>query len=96
MAKIEFWDEEKDNLEKIRRLSKQGYRIVCGSKEKVVDNKTKMCVLLDPSQNPKQVNELCERISFDSVIYILMTKQDFFRKYPYQRFKLPIKDDKYE
>jgi len=93
MVKIEFWDEEKDNLEKIRRFSKEGYKIVCDSKGKVVDNKAKICILLDPSQNPKRVNELCERISFDSVIYILMTKQDFFRKYPFQKFKLSIKED---
>jgi len=93
MAKIEFWDEEKDNLDKIRRFSRQGYKIVCDSKEKLLDNVSKICILLDPSQNPKRVNELCERIGFDSVIYILMTKRDFFTKYPYQKFKLLIKDD---
>lgn len=93
MVKIEFWNEGKDNLEKIRQFSRERHKIVCDSKEKVIDDRTKICILLDPSQNPKRVNELCERISSDSIIYILMTEQDFFRNYPYQRFKLPIKED---
>lgn len=90
MVKIEFWDEEKNNLEKIRRFLQEEYKIVCDSKEKVVDNKAKICILVDPSRNPKRANELCRTISFDSVIYILMTKQEFLRKYPYQIKKLPI------
>jgi hypothetical protein len=96
MARIEFWNEEKINLERIRHFSKQGYRIVCDSKGKVVDDRDKLCILLDPSHNPKRVNELCEEVSADSVIYVLMTKRDFLIRFPYQKFKLPLKEDQCE
>jgi len=92
MVKIEFWNKGKDNVEVIRRYTKEGYRIVCDSKGEVLETKDKVCILWDPLilNNPKRVNELCKELSVDSIIYILMAKQDFLRKYPYQKFKLPI------
>lgn len=91
MVKIEFWREEQGNLSLVRRYRKAGYEILCEPKGKI-NKSRKVCILFDPtiSGNPARIYRWCEQIHPDSIICILMLKEEFFKRYPDQRFKLPV------
>ena len=92
MVKIKFLS-DKGDLDLIRNYRKVGCEILCEPKGKI-DKNRKVCILFDPtiSGDPKRINEWCQQINPESVIYILIGKKRFFEKYPFQRFKLPLEE----
>jgi len=90
VVKIEFWG-EKGNLGLIRNYRKAGYEILCEPKGKI-DKNRKVCILFDPtiSGNSKRINKWCQQVHLESVICVLMRKEGFFERYPFQRVKLPL------